>query len=315
MSKCPFPHNQSNVEGKGMNFSDIKSKVWNLLKHKKNKINIEDWFLEELLNDQGRLKILQSVLKLKTPIENIIEDENTTEEELFLMEKNNSMMRWYKDLEYFIELSWKVIEEVINGLIDDVNNEIENYSFEKGDIYFAVNQALDYLYKSLGWILDKVLTNPKNNKIYNISPWSEGYFTNILCEQWLNTTAEIMTGFIDELLKKWIKDKHEIEEIIHKNKFWIIDFARSHMLTSVIRKISSNDKAFLFDENNNLLFNVNEFQLNSIDMKKIEYQWCPMLYSKWGRYDKNNLIDFSTIMTKLILNWIDFEKIKESKIV
>jgi hypothetical protein len=53
-------------------------------------------------------------------------------------------------LEYFIELSWKVIEEVINGLIDDVNNEIENYSFEKGDIYFAVNQALDYLYKSLG---------------------------------------------------------------------------------------------------------------------------------------------------------------------
>jgi hypothetical protein len=44
------------------------------------------------------------------------------------------------------------------------------------------------------------------------------------------------------------------------------------MLTSVIRKISSNDKAFLFDENNNLLFNVNEFQLNSIDMKKIEYQ-------------------------------------------
>jgi hypothetical protein len=30
---------------------------------------------------------------LKTPIENIIEDENTTEEELFLMEKNNSMMR------------------------------------------------------------------------------------------------------------------------------------------------------------------------------------------------------------------------------
>lgn len=318
INKCPFNHWQRTQEKSYVDFWDIKSKVWSLLSNQNHVSTLKEWFLTELLQDNERLITLKNILELKQPLEEIIENNETTTTDILDINNNNSSLKFYKDLEHFSELSWLLIEKIVNDLSDKLEDKIDVIEFVKWDIYSAVNQSLDIVYNTLSSSLDKILSEDDNRLLYDISPWIEWYFMTILCNQGMDTTHEIIAWFIDELISKWLKSEDVIESVLEKNKKWIIDFARSHILTAVIRKISKTDKAFIFDDNLSLKFNLTSSELDNITEwmreQQIEYKWCPMLYSKGGIYDKSNLINFSIIVTKLILKWIDFEAIKIDKI-